>query len=133
MSFIKSKWQGSKFEEKLKEEKTDRILEPALPLSGLRVKVIEIGGWDMDFFANKSVVHGMTMEKIRMVTAIITPDDLSYTFDITCAHNGGVAAGRILILPSSISMTRLNGDFYDDVAFDDATINRGWVTIWYEA
>ncbi len=101
----------------------------------MRVKVIEIGVWNMDTTPNKNVVHGLDFAKICSVSTAIIND----TSDIICPINradtitgehpqgkiGGWDANTVIL------SRPLNGDF-DNGNFDDGVMNRGTVTIWYQ-
>ena len=133
MSFIKSKWAGSKFQEKLKEEKTERKLEPGIALSGLSVKVVEIGSWDMNATDFVSIKHGLTTSSIRMVQAIVKHDVSNLYYPIELWDTiAGVAGGSWSISALNIVVARTAASFFDSADFDDTTINRGYITIWYE-
>jgi len=134
MSFIKSKWQGSKFEEKLKDESVNGDMDTTATPIGLSLKIMEIGDWDMDTVIGVSKLHNLEMEKIRILTVCIRDD----------INNNLQWAKPIQVNPvdelwyeidnSSVYVYRKIGGVYDaNPLFDSIGYNRGWITILYEA
>lgn len=103
----------------------------------LQTKVLDIGNWDMDadITLPTPVAHGLTdITKIRSVSVMIlndagngmTPLD-SYTNAIP-GMNGGITS----IGTSAVAMSRRNGGLFDHIDYNNASINRGYLTIKYE-
>lgn len=103
----------------------------------LRVKVLEIGGWDMNADATKNVNHGLGANWTNIVHASVTiindaEDDKSVLPGLT-RNPPSLPAGYI----TSINSLRVvlgraaNAIGYDNTSYDDDTINRGHVMIWY--
>jgi len=101
----------------------------------LKTKVIDIGDWNMDASATKSVTHGLTQTKIRAVSAMIRSDSDTSYLPLNCTSStdviaGGVDTGGI----SGIILRRTAGGRFDNTSYDTASsYNRGWITITYEA
>lgn len=110
---------------------TNSVL-PDTGVPNLKIKVLNIGDWNMDTTSNKIVAHGISdYKKIRMISVIIRDDsDSGYTCSPyldpsdLLSHNFDV--------PGSLNLFRANGSFYDSVNFDSTSYNRGFITIIYE-
>lgn len=105
----------------------------------LYTKVLQIGAWNMNSTASASVAHGLNQDKIRSVKVIICNDavvDLipANYYDLT-QGNGSAYAGAATWTSSNgnINMNRVAGTIFQTTAFDSLSVNRGWVTIMYEA
>ena len=96
--------------------------------NGLKVKVIEIGDWDMDAAIGKSVAHGLTLANIRSLSALIRSDtNLAYTIlQMSDSDALGVRAGV-----TNVDLYRTLGGLYDNTNYDSTSYNRGWITIWH--
>jgi hypothetical protein len=138
MSFIKSKWQGSKFEEKIKDVAVAENLNITSTPIGLSLKIMEIGVWDMDTVTSVNVTHGIgDISKIRDVVAVIRQDDGSFVYRSgnPRTHNDmQMQFGIGGINTSTLEIYRLTGGvIFDQSNFDSTSYNRGWITILYEA
>lgn len=96
-------------------------------------KVIDIGDWDMNATAGVNINHGISdSTKILSVAVSIISDnsgvvsDLAKPIDNVTAVGGGYFASATQIL-----LTRVAGGYYDQVAYDSTSFNRGYVTIQY--
>ena len=132
MSFIKSKWGASKFEEKLNNETANTNMDITATPVGMLNKVIKIGTWIMFLIGTANVIHGLTMNKIRSVTVLIINDAGDVIYDLTHAATDGHAEGKVIINPATIGLSRRDPGLFTDAAYS-LPGNRGWVTIWYEA
>ena len=101
---------------------------------GVKIKIIEIGDWDMDANASVSPAHGLTLANIRSITMLIRSDsDVVYypggsEFDVT----GGVQQVWVeKASAANIDLKRLTGGDFDGTAYDSTSFNRGWITIHY--
>ena len=59
-------------------------------LYGVRMKTIEIGGWNMDTTETKNVAHGLVLEKIRSAMGVVRRDDYDHIHmlpDFSIANN----------------------------------------------
>jgi len=97
---------------------------------GLRVKVVDIGDWDMDATATVNVNHGLTSTDIRSV-GILIRSDVGTVYPITFHTLGNFVGGGYSLGSSQISISRLAGGQFDAIGFDSTSYNRGWVTIHY--
>ena len=104
----------------------------------IKMKVIEIGDWDMDADSTFNVAHGMggDWKKIRGVSGVIRKDDdaLYHFFG-----RAGTAINAVLQIwahtftGTYIILTRCSGETFDSVDYATPPAgNRGWLTIWYE-
>lgn len=94
---------------------------------GLITKVIEIGDWNMFAFLSTSVSHGITLSKIRSLSAMIRNDSDTTATDLT-----GAGLGTITALASTVTLERIGGSLFDSTSYDSTSFNRGWITIIYE-
>jgi len=99
----------------------------------LNTKVIDIGDWDMDTDAFISVTHGVTLSKIRSMSAIIRNDlntscyDLSVVDFTETGNRSSIEANSTVI-----TMFRGEGGWFDNSSFSTPPdSNRGWITIQY--
>lgn len=100
----------------------------------LLVKRIEIGDWNMDATAAVTVAHGLTLTKIRSVSALIRSDsDTAYhqlpVFDSSSPYYP--IAQITSIAATYITLSRLTGYAFDSTSYDSTSFNRGWITIFY--
>jgi hypothetical protein len=100
---------------------------------GLLTKIVDIGDWDMDTNAFVNVSHGLSdFTKIRSISVVIRDDTNSDYRNLlinnftTAANNGGSIN---LINSTVINLSRINSGFFDDIAYDSTSFNRGWITI----
>ncbi len=108
--------------------------------ASLKVKVIQIGDWNMDTTGSVSVTHSIVDgTKIRSVDAVIISDNGLYfkleNYDVATGQLSGGIAGvneDVPISGTSILLARKTGGFFDQTAFDSTTFNRGFITIIYE-
>lgn len=104
----------------------------------LKKKVIEIGTWNMDVTDTVDVNHGITglsPDKVRRVEAIIQRDDGVSVSPLNVTEFSTEKTGGSVQIVSTVlvRLKRTLGEFFDKPDFDDAVINRGWITIEYEA
>lgn len=120
-----------------------RSMSPLLVAQAIDEKVgglvvlppIAIGDWDMDTDVGVAVAHGLTLSKIRSISAIIIHDSSSIVTDFsTGPPSGGVvtAEGSIEIGSVSVTLVRRTGGNFDNTSYDSTSFNRGWITIWYD-
>ncbi len=99
----------------------------------LKVKVVEIGTWDMDAAASVNVAHGLTFADIRYVNVLIRDDtDVLYKpldYGITDPY-GSWEIDATNVICSRPLASGFNNAAYDTMGEDG---NRGWITIWYVA
>lgn len=99
----------------------------------LKTKIVEIGDWDMDTDATKTVTHGITNYKnIRSVSVIIREDSDANYYNLLAPNGLGVSVAGMGVIDSTvINLGRANGSIYDSTSFNSTSFNRGWVTIEY--
>jgi hypothetical protein len=101
----------------------------------LITKVLPLGFWNMDSTASITVAHGVVdFTKIRSIHVTILNDGETGT---TSGFWTDGSAGTVALYTSTdstlITINRIAGGLYDSTTFDRADLNRGWVTITYEA
>jgi hypothetical protein len=106
--------------------------------NGLKLKIVEIGDWDMDTNNSVAVTHGLgtgIYKKIRDISFTIRDDsDLTFYNDGYATSSGTLQLWISVIGTTQITITRLTGGFFDGSgSYNDTGYNRGWVTILYEA
>jgi hypothetical protein len=92
-------------------------------------KSIQIGDWDMDTDATKSVAHGQTLSKILNVSCLVVNDagDKKYQ---AIGHDGGTIPLEIQeIDATNVVLARKAGGTFDSTDFDSTSYNRGFITI----
>lgn len=101
----------------------------------LKVKVINIGDWNMDSTASVNVAHGVTLDNIRSVDFVIKDDNSTnrYMSRGSTAADGEMQMWVDSIGATNIVLARLTGGYFDTAAFDATSFNRGYVTIFYQA
>ena len=100
----------------------------------IKVKVLNIGDWDMDTDAVKTVAHGLTMTKIRGVTCLIRNDTDDVYTPVGQGQDGSAGYdASISSITSNVTIAREAAGYFDNTGFDSTSYNRGWVTITYEA
>lgn len=101
---------------------------------GLNTMVIEIGDWNMDITAQVNIAHGLTLTKIRSISAVIrSDDDTTYTdFATTQSYTAATTIAKVLFAYSThIRLQRHDSGYFDQAIFSATPFNRGWITITY--
>lgn len=121
---------------------TGALTVPGINTDGvvLRTKVVQIGDWNMDVDAVKSIAHGMAdFKKIRGLSGIFRHDNDAFYLPIPLI-NTSVSTGFDIdyvkfgvITSTTIEVRRLNNGEFDSANYDSVGYNRGWITITYEA
>lgn len=102
-------------------------------VNGLASKIVDIGDWNMDTTATKSVSHGVAdFKKIRHISVRIRNNSDTFHYPLMMGDVSGNVAGYVASTGStSISLIRVSGGDFDDPNFNSTGYNRGWVTIYY--
>ncbi|MEO9871561.1 hypothetical protein [Ekhidna sp.] len=102
--------------------------------SKIKIKVIEIGDWDMDATERIFIPHDIIgAYKIKSVTAAIRFDgDIGELEDLTGAGRVSWFDGVNASIDPNIVLIRNEGGIFDDTFYDNVPYNRGWLTIIYE-
>jgi len=98
----------------------------------LREIIRPIGTWNMDVQATKAVPTSIPRPNIHIVQVLILHDTASNKYPINYIDVNGVSAGSWHNVTTGINLVRTAGKFFDSISFDNAVMNRGFVTIWYE-
>jgi len=97
----------------------------------LKVKVIDIGDWNMVSVGSVTVAHGLTVGNIRSIS-VLTRDDAGgdhIPLNWDYAPNG--ASGRFYVDATYVHLFRESTGTFNDILYDSTSYNRGWITIWY--
>ncbi len=104
--------------------------------NGLKVKVIDIGDWDMNVSvagaASVTVAHGLTLANIRAIKVTIRNDSNNAHYPLD--YNTGAAdnGGQWFVTATNVTCGVVTSGPFDSASFNDgSSYNRGWVTIWY--
>ena len=139
MAFNKKSWQSSNFDEKIGEGESKSRMNDGVSWgtgSNLKVKVIDIGDWDMDLTTLVVVPHGLDDQKIRSVEVMIRNDVGGEIKNLIWGHSNfdTTPQGAIRRADSiNIRLYRLDGGTFDVTTHNATSYNRGWITIWYES
>lgn len=105
-------------------------------------KILEIGDWNMDTTATKTIAHGLDETKIRRVDAVIINDagntlPLSQLFNAVNPPGANQWETWFPVTTTgwnttNIVLTRMDGSVFDGTSYDSTSYNRGWITIFYE-
>ena len=120
-----------------------RVFNPINPnfildINAVRLKVLqlEIGSWDMLNIQDVLVTHGLDATKIRTVSGYVRNDsggtrfalsNSSVDFPTTNFEIANITTSTV------IALRRQNGGVFDSTNYNDSTINRGHIIIWFEA
>lgn len=99
-----------------------------------KTKRIAIGDWNMDLNASpvSAIVHGLDFAKITNVTAMILSDTGTLITELTTKLDGATASGGgIYLTATDVVLERVTGGYYDQIAYDSTSFNRGYVNITY--
>lgn len=101
--------------------------------TGLKLKVISIGDWNMDSTNELDVAHGLTLANIRAVQVTVRNDANNTYSDLSLTGISGTAGGSVAVDGTNIILYRVTGQLFDNANYDSTSYNRGWITIWYTA
>ena len=103
----------------------------------VRLKIVDIGDWDMDSTAILSVAHTIgDFKKIRSVQAFVRndTDTLYYPLNTPDFLYTGTAEGGVNYWDTSIvRLGRITGGVFDSADFNATSYNRGYIVIEYTA
>lgn len=113
------------------------MVNSILPASGtanLKIKVIDIGDWNMDATTQVTVAHGIAdFTKIRSINAVVRTDgDTSYYNLLNSEGAGSALNTQIQAQSTNVVLGRATDGIFDSTTFDSTGFNRGWITIIYE-
>lgn len=96
-------------------------------VDGLHTTVIQIGDWDMDATAGITVAHGLTLSKIRHISAIVYADAGGAIYDFN-GFNG--ETNSLYADATNVALDRATTPgYFDNTGFNQTSFNRGWITI----
>ncbi len=98
-----------------------------------KMKVIPIGIWDVPATNPKVVFHTLG-DNIRSISVIMYDEVNDWFWDWNAqSHSSTESINQtILIKSTSISLAAGNNSFFFTANFDSTTVNRGYITVWYE-
>lgn len=101
--------------------------------TALKIKEINIGDWNMDTTNSVAIAHGLTLSKIRSVSALIINDAGTQRTAIagfSLAIGSGVSINAIDA--TVVNLSRELGGIFDSANYDSTGFNRGHVIITYD-
>lgn len=107
----------------------------AWTLIKLARKVINIGDWNMDSTGSVTVASGITMTKVRRMSAIIRMDDDSQYHNLTDSLNGSIyklSGNNITLARTATGDPSGFGGGFDNGNYDSTSFNRGWINLEYD-
>lgn len=99
--------------------------------SNMRMKVIEIGDWNMNSTATLDVAHGLTITNIRTIQVMIRDDYDSELWELDDHDTTGGQLGYVYLDATNVKMGRAESGKFDTSDYNATSFNRGWITIWY--
>ncbi|HEX5187340.1 MAG TPA: hypothetical protein VFV86_10665 [Nitrososphaeraceae archaeon] len=136
--FFRCKWDGTRWFVQYMVHIKDKYINASDNISQprLKYKVLEIGDWNMDTDASKSVSHGVNQKSIRSIDVIVR-NDLGAPIPLIKGGQASSLFDRISgwvnqITATNIIMFRGDGQEFDSAAYDSTGFNRGWIVILYE-
>jgi len=106
----------------------------ALTVDGIvqpKIKIIDIGDWNMDSTSFITVTHGLTMTDIRSISVLIRGDDTITNYVFPAPDDSAVSSETVTVISTDVILSRAASGVFDSTAFDSTSFNRGWVTIQY--
>ena len=114
----------------------DGIVEQGTGTHELKVKVLDIGDWNMDGTSAVAIAHGLgaAYKKIRTISVVIRDDNDAnyYLLNTVNATAGTLLGGCTTFNVTTVNIARVASAGFDAALFNATTFNRGWITIWYE-
>jgi len=100
--------------------------------SNFKMKMLEIGDWDMDADTTKAVAHGLTMTTIRSVSIMVRNDADDAYYQLCGFDGSSLPAYQAAIDATNINISRKTSDTFDSTDFNQTSYNRGWIKIFYQ-
>jgi len=98
----------------------------------IKFHIEDIGNWDMDTTGTVLLTHGIDYTKIVSVDVFIRNDTGLIIKNLSHTDLSGAIGGHFEILASyQITLVRNIGGPFDNIDYDTAVYNRGWITIRY--
>lgn len=90
--------------------------------------ILEIGDWNMDTTGTVNKAHGLTLAKIRGITALIRNDANTTYVDLASSSSVNTTP-LIQVDATNVNLTREFASLFDGTAYDSTSFNRGWIYI----
>lgn len=102
--------------------------------ASLQTKVIQLGSWNIPgSLLGNTFAHGIAdIKKIRSVDVQIINDNENYVMCLWFTNMGGVA-GQYSYDTTDIIIDIQSGGVFDTALYSSTSVNRGYITIQYEA
>jgi len=101
----------------------------------LRVKTVDIGGWDMDLYDYAQVFHGLaSIDKLLAVTGWIQRNDGALRMSIPCSIENTGDHVEVWIGywdADTVIVYRRPGGGFDSINYSGVAINRGQLLLFY--
>jgi len=111
--------------------KVAQIREQSSNVYHVKLKIVDIGAWDMSGTVTVNIAHGLTLATVRSAQVLIRNDLGSALYQIDHTLASTYVGGKFLVLSSEVELTRYTNQCFHSAAFDGTTFNRGWITLWY--
>lgn len=99
-------------------------------IASLNTKIINIGDWNMDTTQSLDVAHGVTLSKIRSLSAIIIADSSTTRYDLNIMDGAGDGGG-LFADATNVVLRRIASGFFDNTSFNSTSFNRGYIVLQY--
>jgi len=96
----------------------------------VELNVYPLGAWNMDTTMTKNVNHSLDITKIIEIEVMIIEDGNIHTYNLSYTSVLLPVAGGTIIFTTNFNLMRYGGGFFDNAAFSNAVMNRGWITAW---
>jgi hypothetical protein len=98
----------------------------------LNTKVIDIPAWNMLSAQNLAVTHGLSLSKIKTVTAMITNDSGTLKSCFPSINVVSASSNEYIDIDgTNINLVRADDGFFDNTAYDSTSNPRGSLVIQY--
>lgn len=111
----------------------DKIRQGVDLTAALNRTILEIGAWNMDETPSVSVAHGLTLNKIRSASVMVTNDAGTFYYPIS-TYSGitdPAPDGEFYIRSDYVIIRRRSSGQFDSTNFDYPSGNRGWIVIYH--
>ena len=97
----------------------------------LRLRVYDLGVWNMDTTTTVLIAHGLTNINICSIETYIIDDAQNAVMSLRTPINMISPAGSAYVDGINLRIERMLGGFFDAVNYSALPTNRGWCSIWY--
>ena len=97
----------------------------------LRCKAVNIGPWNMDSTAGKSIAHGLIISNMISLAGVIFSDSIGRAYSVPFSYDFAGDDVNCLIDGLNFVMARKFEGYFDSTFYDDPVMNRGNILVWY--